>query len=64
MFRSPFCDHHQADIIQCVPSMRVHYGIPYCVQIIIKIEFTSKIVHNLDKTYYIMCRRYAYEITD
>jgi hypothetical protein len=46
--------------------MRVYYGIPYCVQVIIKIEFTFKIVHNLDKTYYIhvMCRRYAYEITD
>jgi hypothetical protein len=44
--------------------MRVHYRIPYSVQIIIKIVLTFKIVHNLDKTYYIMCCRYAYEITD
>jgi hypothetical protein len=30
-------------------SMRVHYGIPYCVQIIIKIKFIFKIIYNSDK---------------
>jgi hypothetical protein len=44
--------------------MRVHYGIPYCVQMIINIKFTFKIVYNLDKTYYIICCRYAYEIAN
>jgi hypothetical protein len=23
------CDHHQANLTQCMPSMRVQYGIPY-----------------------------------
>jgi hypothetical protein len=39
------CDHHQANLTPCVPSMRVQYGIPYVLQTVFGKKIVVKTIH-------------------